>query len=171
MDTVKSYLTTLKDKSRTELTSKNSSARIMAVQIALENTGKDVGIIDGLFKTGGTTRKAVQDFQKENNLKADGQPGKDTISKILEKLKNQTETPVSTNPTTSTEQEQQQQEQLQNHYEKLSLIKADILNDKEEIQKVIDVIDRFIKANGQRTIKDLSNGLQLKFEHNGKREW
>jgi peptidoglycan hydrolase-like protein with peptidoglycan-binding domain len=74
MDAVKSYLTTLKDKSRTELISKNTSARMMAVQIALESMGKEVGKIDGVFKTGGNTYKAVQAFQRENNLQADGQP-------------------------------------------------------------------------------------------------
>ena len=88
METVKTYLDSVKDKSREKLTSQNSSAFMQAVQIALESgkLGKtyDVGKIDGLF--GGSTKKAVEAFQADNDLKADGAPGSATIKKILEKL-------------------------------------------------------------------------------------
>jgi len=43
MEAVKNYLTTIKQKNWSDLTSKNSSAWIMAVQIALEERGIDVG--------------------------------------------------------------------------------------------------------------------------------
>jgi hypothetical protein len=72
MKTVKSYLTQLKDKNWESLTSTNSSARIMAVQIALETMGYDVGKIDGIF--GNTTKNKITEFQSANNLQADGQP-------------------------------------------------------------------------------------------------
>ena len=46
---VKTYLEHIKEKSWSELTQKNSSAWIMAVQIALESQGYDVGKVDGLW--------------------------------------------------------------------------------------------------------------------------
>ena len=82
MDAVKNYLTTIKQKNWSELTSKNSSAWIMAVQIALEERGIDVGKVDGIFGAG--TRAAVRTFQEENEITADGLPGPQTIAKLLE---------------------------------------------------------------------------------------
>ena len=82
MDAVKNYLTTIKQKNWSELTSKNSSAWIMAVQIALEERGIDVGKVDGIFGAG--TRAAVRTFQEKNGITADGLPGKQTIEKLLE---------------------------------------------------------------------------------------
>ena len=81
MEAVKNYLTTIKQKNWSDLTSKNSSAWIMAVQIALEERGIDVGKVDGIFGAG--TRAAVTKFQKENEIIADGLPGKETIAKLL----------------------------------------------------------------------------------------
>ena len=46
---VKTYLEHIKEKSWSELTQKNSSAWIMAVQIALESQGYDIGKVDGLW--------------------------------------------------------------------------------------------------------------------------
>ena len=82
MDAVKNYLTTIKQKNWSELTSKNSSAWIMAVQIALEERGIDVGKVDGIFGAG--TRAAVRTFQEKNGISADGLPGPQTIAKLLE---------------------------------------------------------------------------------------
>ena len=81
MDTVKKYLTTIEQKNWSQLTSKNSSAWIMAVQIALEKRGIDVGKVDGIFGAG--TRAAVEKFQKENRISADGLPGPQTIAELL----------------------------------------------------------------------------------------
>ena len=82
MDAVKNYLTTIQQKNWSELTSKNSSAWIMAVQIALEKRGIDVGKVDGIFGAG--TRAAVRTFQEKNGITADGLPGSQTIAKLLE---------------------------------------------------------------------------------------
>ena len=82
MDAVKNYLTTIQQKNRSELTSKNSSAWIMAVQIALEKRGIDVGKVDGIFGAG--TKAAVRTFQEKNEITADGLPGSQTIAKLLE---------------------------------------------------------------------------------------
>ncbi|MFH1062942.1 MAG: peptidoglycan-binding domain-containing protein [Candidatus Omnitrophota bacterium] len=49
---------------------------IVDVQRALHNAGFDIGSIDG--KMGPKTKKAIQNFQKENNLTADGIVGKKT---------------------------------------------------------------------------------------------
>ena len=101
MDAVKNYLTTIKQKNWSELTSKNSSAWIMAVQIALEKRGIDVGKVDGIFGAG--TRAAVRTFQEENKINADGLPGPQTIAKLLEGTAetpaNTTETPANTSET------------------------------------------------------------------------
>ena len=91
MEAVKNYLTTIKQKNWSDLTSKNSSAWIMAVQIALEERGIDVGKVDGIFGAG--TRAAVRTFQEENKINADGLPGPQTIAKLLEGT---TETPAKT---------------------------------------------------------------------------
>jgi hypothetical protein len=51
MDLVKKYLETKKDKTYSELlTSKNTSAWIMAVQIALCSVGYDTVKVDGILK-------------------------------------------------------------------------------------------------------------------------
>lgn len=84
LTTVKDYLQTLQGKDRKTLTSKNSSARIMAVQIALESKGYDVGKVDGIF--GAHTRQQVRAFQEANQLTVDGLPGKETIAKLVELL-------------------------------------------------------------------------------------
>ena len=91
MDTVKKYLTTIEQKNWSQLTSKNSSAWIMAVQIALEKRGIDVGKVDGIFGAG--TRAAVRTFQEKNGITADGLPGPQTIAELL---KGTTETPANT---------------------------------------------------------------------------
>ena len=101
MEAVKNYLTTIKQKNWSDLTSKNSSAWIMAVQIALEERGIDVGKVDGIFGAG--TRAAVRTFQEENKINADGLPGPQTIAKLLEGTAetpaNTTETPANTSET------------------------------------------------------------------------
>ena len=101
MDAVKNYLTTIKQKNWSDLTSKNSSAWIMAVQIALEKRGIDVGKVDGIFGAG--TRAAVRTFQEKNGITADGLPGPQTIAKLLEGTAetpaNTTETPANTSET------------------------------------------------------------------------
>ena len=81
MEAVTKYLTTIKQKNWSDLTSKNSSAWIMAVQIALEKRGIDVGKVDGIFGAG--TSAAVRKFQKENGISEDGLPGPQTIAELL----------------------------------------------------------------------------------------
>ena len=63
----------------------------MAVQIALEKRGIDVGKVDGIFGAG--TRAAVRTFQEKNGITADGLPGPQTIAKLLEGT---AETPANT---------------------------------------------------------------------------
>ena len=84
MDAVKSYLNSLKDQKWVNLNSKNTTAWIMAVQIALESNGYDVGTIDWFLW--GWTKAGVERFQQENGLKVDWLPGKETISKLLNVL-------------------------------------------------------------------------------------
>ena len=103
IELVKTYLNKLnddmKDKDSKEawqyLKSKNGTAAwIMAVQIALECLDYDVGKIDGILISNAqkqawvdsNTMKAVKKFQENNGLTVDGLPGKDTISKLIEKL-------------------------------------------------------------------------------------
>ena len=91
MDLVKKYLETKKDKSYSELlTSQNTSAWIMAVQIVLCSVGYDVGKVDWILKNKWSkTSKTVEQiikFQKDNWLKPDWKPGWKTITKLLEKL-------------------------------------------------------------------------------------
>jgi peptidoglycan hydrolase-like protein with peptidoglycan-binding domain len=50
--------------------------RISDIQQALHNAGFNIGSIDG--KMGPKTKKAIQEFQKENNLTIDGIVGKKT---------------------------------------------------------------------------------------------
>ena len=89
---VKKYLETKKDKTYSELLkSPNTSAWIMAVQIALSSIdGYDVGKVDWILrnkwkKTSKTVEEIIR-FQKDNWLKPDWKPGSKTIIKLLEKL-------------------------------------------------------------------------------------
>ena len=97
MEVVKQYLTLLYEKVKDienprEAWNKlveewNTSAWIMAVQIALEslwNPAYDVGKIDGIYWK--DTKKAVENFQKDNDLTPDGAPWRDTIKVLLEKM-------------------------------------------------------------------------------------
>ena len=90
LDLVKKYLETKKDKQYSELKSQNTSAWIMAVQIALSSTGYDVGKVDWILRNRwaktSKTVNAIKRFQIDNGLKPDGQPGSKTIIKLLEKL-------------------------------------------------------------------------------------
>lgn len=90
LDLVKRYLETKKDKQYSELKSQNTSAWIMAVQIALSSVGYDVGKVDWILKnrwakTSRTLEQIIR-FQKDNKLKPDWQPWSKTITKLLEKL-------------------------------------------------------------------------------------
>lgn len=90
LDLVKKYLETKKDKQYSELKTQNTSAWIMAVQIALSSVGYDVGKVDWILrnkwaKTSKTVAQIIK-FQKDNWLKPDWQPGSKTITKLLEKL-------------------------------------------------------------------------------------
>ena len=92
LDLVKKYLETKKDKQYSELKSQNTSAWIMAVQIALSSVGYDAGKIDWILKNRwaktSKTVDAIRRFQRDNELRPDGQPGSKTITKLLEKLWN-----------------------------------------------------------------------------------
>ena len=133
MDAVKNYLTTIKQKNWSDLTSKNSSAWIMAVQIALEKRGIDVGKVDGIFGAG--TRAAVRTFQEKNGITADGLPGPQTIAKLLEGTAetpaNTTETPPKT-PANPAKTPANTTETVTETPEKMDLTKVNI----DEIKKV-----------------------------------
>ena len=55
------------------------------IQNALKNAGYYNGIVDG--RIGSKTKIAVEEFQKANNLKADGKVGKKTWNKLKEYLR------------------------------------------------------------------------------------
>lgn len=96
MELVKQYLGELQNKEWKDLIKKNTSAWIMAVQIALESLWKedyDVGVIDGIYRKWWTTQSAIRKFQKDWNvahsndmIREDGVPGKGTIQKLLTAL-------------------------------------------------------------------------------------
>ncbi|MDD2537047.1 MAG: peptidoglycan-binding domain-containing protein [Candidatus Absconditabacteria bacterium] len=81
IDLAEKYLEGLKDKSWGELSSSNSAAWIMAVQIVLKSEGYEVGNIDGML--GNATKVGVRDFQRRHGLKVDGLPGSATIKALL----------------------------------------------------------------------------------------
>ena len=91
LDTVKSYLSKLQNKTPDQLKSVNTAAWIMAVQIGLKALKYDIKIVDGLLATkghfsGSETAKAISQFQADNGLDATGVPYGPTIKKLLEKL-------------------------------------------------------------------------------------
>ncbi|MBU1998794.1 MAG: peptidoglycan-binding domain-containing protein [Candidatus Omnitrophota bacterium] len=53
-----------------------SRPNIKQIQLSLKNAGYDVGALDG--KMGAKTKSAIKEFQKSNNLKADGNVGPKT---------------------------------------------------------------------------------------------
>ncbi len=59
---------------------------IKQIQLALKNAGYYQGTVDG--KMGKGTRQAVKDFQKANNLSADGKVGKKTWDALKNNLEN-----------------------------------------------------------------------------------
>ena len=91
LDTVKSYLSKLQNKTPDQLKSVNTAAWIMAVQIGLKALKYDIKIVDGLLATkghfsGSETAKVIAQFQADNGLDTTGIPYGPTIKKILEKL-------------------------------------------------------------------------------------
>ena len=91
LDTVKSYLSKLQNKTPDQLKSVNTAAWIMAVQIGLKALKYDIKVVDGLLATkghfsGSETAKVISQFQADNGLDATGIPYGPTIKKILEKL-------------------------------------------------------------------------------------
>ena len=58
------------------------------IQTALKNAGYYTGLIDG--KKGPLTQKAIEDFQKANNLEADGKVGPKTWAALSQSLNPQT---------------------------------------------------------------------------------
>ena len=60
------------------------------IQLALKNAGLYAGMIDG--KIGPMTKKAIEEFQKANNLKADGKVGLKTWAALSSYLTQPTET-------------------------------------------------------------------------------
>ena len=60
------------------------------IQLALKNAGLYAGLIDG--KIGPMTKKAIEEFQKANNLKADGKVGLKTWAALSSYLTQSTET-------------------------------------------------------------------------------
>jgi len=49
---------------------------VRQIQVAVKNAGFNPGVIDG--KMGRQTKEAIKEFQRANNLKADGKVGKNT---------------------------------------------------------------------------------------------
>ena len=91
LDTVKSYLSKLQNKTPDQLKSVNTAAWIMAIQIGLKALKYDIKVVDGLLATKGhfsssETAKAIAQFQADNGLDATGVPYGPTIKKLLEKL-------------------------------------------------------------------------------------
>ena len=86
MDLVKQYLQSCTQKDEFQI----NSVVVMAVQIALESKWYEVGKIDWLLKNGkwtlSSTEQAIGKFQKENWLRVDRVPWRNTVQKILEKL-------------------------------------------------------------------------------------
>ena len=96
MDTVRGYLSTLKEKkSWKELTSRNSSAMIMAIQISLYSLGYEFWNIDWLLWD--KTKQAIQKFQKDHQLPVDTywRALPSTIEKLLEAISKKEEVAVS----------------------------------------------------------------------------
>jgi murein L,D-transpeptidase YcbB/YkuD len=63
-----------------DVASTSRNYRIADIQQALKNAGLDSGPIDG--KMGPKTKKAIRDFQRNNNLTVDGVVGKKTWTKL-----------------------------------------------------------------------------------------
>ena len=82
-EAVKSYLNTLNWLSIQEIRAKGA-AWVMAVQIALESQWYNVWKIDWMLWI--ETKAAVRDFQTNQWIKVDWDPGPETISKLLEVL-------------------------------------------------------------------------------------
>ena len=102
MDLVKEYLNSLKDKSWTELKSKNTAALIMAVQIALESQWFDVWKIDGTFWE--LTKNCVLKYKESvkaqwNNILVNSRPDGELIKSLLKGM----ETKPSENVTETSE--------------------------------------------------------------------
>lgn len=71
LDTVKSYLSKLQNKTPDQLKSVNTAAWIMAVQIGLKALKYDIKVVDGLLATkghfsGSETAKVISQFQADN---------------------------------------------------------------------------------------------------------
>lgn len=91
LDTVKSYLSKLQNKTPDQLKAVNTAAWIMAVQIALKALKYDIKVVDWLLATKGhfsssETVKVIAQFQADNGLDSTGLPYGPTIKKLLEKL-------------------------------------------------------------------------------------
>ncbi len=61
-----------------------SRPTVKQIQKALKNAGYNPGSVDGKF--GRQTREAIKDYQKANNLKADGKVGKRTWKSLRKYL-------------------------------------------------------------------------------------
>lgn len=122
MDTVKQYLWVLKEKKTwKELISKNSSAMVMAVQIALYSQNYSFWTIDWILWD--KTKAAIRKFQADNNLPVDtlwrAMPS--TIEKLLEVIsrKDKVEIP---------EEEKQEAEEIMEEKEEKEAEKSNNLN-------------------------------------------
>lgn len=173
LDLVKKYLETKKDKQYSELKSQNTSAWIMAVEIALSSVGYDVGKVDWILrnkwaKTSKTVAQIIK-FQKDNWLKPDGQPGSKTITKLLEKLwpttlqdwdieKRQKEENVDENNGTIDNVEQEEKIITKEKFEELCF-KSE-LSDK-EVKQVVDYANKEWWSWLSLRIKTIKNKNQL----------
>ena len=83
---VNAFLEAIKDQSWSEIKDqKQDKLWMTAVQIKLSSLGYNLGVkgVDGWFWL--ATKAAVEEFQVANWLNKDGLPGKDTITKLLDK--------------------------------------------------------------------------------------
>jgi peptidoglycan hydrolase-like protein with peptidoglycan-binding domain len=83
----KEYLKSIQEKSRNELSSQNSSAWIMAVQIILESLWYHIGKIDWILWP--QTKEGVKIFQAQVGIRTDWLPGQETIKQLIEKTENE----------------------------------------------------------------------------------
>ena len=95
------YLRTLQNKTWSEITSKDTTSWINAVQIALETLGKDVWKIDGVM--GRQTRHAIIEFQEDNGLIPNWELWPDTLKKLVSELIDKLNSPTPHSPKSNPE--------------------------------------------------------------------
>ena len=153
MDTVKQYLLVLKDKKTwKELISKNSSAMVMAVQIALYSQNYSFWSIDWIL--GDKTKAAIRKFQADNNLPVDtfwrSMPS--TIQKLLEVISREDQIEIP-------EEEKQEAEEIMEEKEN-----KDNSDDKQDGDVSMEIVEQWNKQPEDELKQDeleLDNGINF----------